>query len=401
LITEVTMPSMGADMTEGTIVKWLKKEDEKIEKGDKIAEIETDKTVVEMEAYGAGFLRKIIIPEGEKVPVGTVIAFMGEMDDEIPELKDESSSKNEPVSEITSKPSSLQGNSINSNPKISNSGGRVKASPIAKKLAEELGVDLSSISGTGPGGRITKEDVEGASGSGSGEIESTVQGTLTPLSSMRKTIASVTVRSKTEAPHFYITSSINMTNTLEKRKEFNDQSDVHVSVNDLIIFSSINALKKFPKFNSSFQNDSLNIYSQINIGIAMALEAGLIVPALIDCQDKSLSEISSSAKDLVNRAKGNGGSLSQEENTAGTFSISNLGMFDVENFTAIIVPPQAAILATGKVVPTPVVNESDIVVSQQMKATLSVDHRVADGAEAALFLGEIKSCLENPDNLFS
>tara|TARA_Y100001960_G_scaffold334066_1_gene444428 strand:- start:10667 stop:11854 length:1188 start_codon:yes stop_codon:yes gene_type:complete len=395
------MPSMGADMTEGTIVKWLKKEDEKIEKGDKIAEIETDKTVVEMEAYGAGFLRKIIIPEGEKVPVGTVIAFMGEMDDEIPELKDESSSKNEPVSEITSKPSSLQGNSINSNPKISNSGGRVKASPIAKKLAEELGVDLSSISGTGPGGRITKEDVEGASGSGSGEIESTVQGTLTPLSSMRKTIASVTVRSKTEAPHFYITSSINMTNTLEKRKEFNDQSDVHVSVNDLIIFSSINALKKFPKFNSSFQNDSLNIYSQINIGIAMALEAGLIVPALIDCQDKSLSEISSSAKDLVNRAKGNGGSLSQEENTAGTFSISNLGMFDVENFTAIIVPPQAAILATGKVVPTPVVNESDIVVSQQMKATLSVDHRVADGAEAALFLGEIKSCLENPDNLFS
>ncbi|MBM31946.1 MAG: dihydrolipoamide acetyltransferase [Chloroflexi bacterium] len=401
MITEVTMPSMGADMTEGTIVKWLKKEDEKIEKGDKIAEIETDKTVVEMEAYGAGFLRKIIIPEGEKVPVGTVIAFMGEMDDEIPELKDESSSKNEPVSEITSKPSSLQGNSINSNPKISNSGGRVKASPIAKKLAEELGVDLSSISGTGPGGRITKEDVEGASGSGSGEIESTVQGTLTPLSSMRKTIASVTVRSKTEAPHFYITSSINMTNTLEKRKEFNDQSDVHVSVNDLIIFSSINALKKFPKFNSSFQNDSLNIYSQINIGIAMALEAGLIVPALIDCQDKSLSEISSSAKDLVNRAKGNGGSLSQEENTAGTFSISNLGMFDVENFTAIIVPPQAAILATGKVVPTPVVNESDIVVSQQMKATLSVDHRVADGAEAALFLGEIKSCLENPDNLFS
>ena len=298
----------------------------------------------------------------------------------------------------------MQDSSLNSNPKISNSTGRVKASPIAKKLAEELGVDLSSISGSGPGGRITKEDVEAAgsgSGSGNNEVESSVQGNLTPLSSMRKTIASVTVRSKTEAPHFYITSSVNMTNTLEKRKEFNDKSDVHVSVNDLIIFSSVNALKKFPKFNSSFQNDSLNVYSQINIGIAMALEAGLIVPALIDCQNKSLGEISSSAKDLVNRAKGNGGSLSQEENTSGTFSISNLGMFDVENFTAIIVPPQAAILATGKVVPTPVVNESEIVVSQQMKATLSVDHRVADGAEAALFLGEIKNFLENPDNLFS
>ena len=404
MITEVTMPSMGADMTEGTIVKWLKKEDEKIEKGDKIAEIETDKTVVEMEAYGDGYLRKIIIPEGEKVPVGTVIAFMGALDDEIPEIKDESPSNSETLSESTSKSSSLQDSSLNSNPKISNSTGRVKASPIAKKLAEELGVDLSSISGSGPGGRITKEDVEAAgsgSGSGNNEVESSVQGNLTPLSSMRKTIASVTVRSKTEAPHFYITSSVNMTNTLEKRKEFNDKSDVHVSVNDLIIFSSVNALKKFPKFNSSFQNDSLNVYSQINIGIAMALEAGLIVPALIDCQNKSLGEISSSAKDLVNRAKGNGGSLSQEENTSGTFSISNLGMFDVENFTAIIVPPQAAILATGKVVPTPVVNESEIVVSQQMKATLSVDHRVADGAEAALFLGEIKNFLENPDNLFS
>ena len=401
MITEITMPSMGADMTEGTIVKWLKQEDEKIEKGDKLAEIETDKTVVEMEAYGAGYLRKIVIPEGEKVPVGTVIGFMGEMDDEIPEIKRDPVGLTETVQESSPQPSSLENNSSNSKPTIPDSSGRVKASPIARKLAEELGVDLGSLSGSGPGGRITKEDVEAASGGKNDEVNSDVEGNLTPLSSMRKTIASVTVRSKTEAPHFYITTSVNMTKTLEKRKEFNDQSDVHVSVNDLIIFSTVKALKKFPKFNSSFQNDNLMVYSQINIGIAIALEAGLIVPALIDCQNKSLKEISSSAKDLGNRAKGNGGSLSQEENTSGTFSISNLGMFDVENFTAIIVPPQAAILATGKVVPTPVVDESEIVISQEMKATLSVDHRVADGAEAALFLGEIKSFLENPDNLFS
>ena len=387
MITEITMPSMGADMTEGTIVKWLKQEDEKIEKGDKLAEIETDKTVVEMEAYGAGYLRKIVIPEGEKVPVGTVIGFMGEMDDEIPEIKGNPVGQTETVQESISQPSSLENNSSNSKPTIPDSSGRVKASPIARKLAEELGVDLGSLSGSGPGGRITKEDVEAASGGKNDEVNSDVEGNLTPLSSMRKTIASVTVRSKTEAPHFYITTSVNMTKTLEKRKEFNDQSDVHVSVNDLIIFSTVKALKKFPKFNSSFQNDNLMVYSQINIGIAIALEAGLIVPALIDCQNKSLKEISSSAKDLGNRAKGNGGSLSQEENTSGTFSISNLGMFDVENFTAIIVPPQAAILATGKVVPTPVVDESEIVISQEMKATLSVDHRVADGAEAALFLG--------------
>ena len=395
------MPSMGADMTEGTIVKWLKQEDEKIEKGDKLAEIETDKTVVEMEAYGAGYLRKIVIPEGEKVPVGTVIGFMGEMDDDIPEIKGNPVGQTETVQESSPQPSSLENNSSNSKPTIPDSSGRVKASPIARKLAEELGVNLGSLSGSGPGGRITKEDVEAASGGKNDEVDSDVEGNLTPLSSMRKTIASVTVRSKTEAPHFYITTSVNMTKTLDKRKEFNDQSDVHVSVNDLIIFSTVNALKRFPKFNSSFQNDNLMIYSQINIGIAIALEAGLIVPALIDCQDKSLKEISSSAKDLGNRAKGNGGSLSQEENTSGTFSISNLGMFDVENFTAIIVPPQAAILATGKIAPTPVVDESEIVISQEMKATLSVDHRVADGAEAALFLGEIKSFLENPDNLFS
>ena len=401
MISEITMPSMGADMTEGTIVKWLKKEDEKIEKGDKLAEIETDKTVVEMEAYGAGYLRKIVIPEGEKVPVGTVIGFMGEMDDDIPEIKGNPVGQTETVQESSPQPSSLENNSSNSKPTIPDSSGRVKASPIARKLAEELGVNLGSLSGSGPGGRITKEDVEAASGGKNDEVDSDVEGNLTPLSSMRKTIASVTVRSKTEAPHFYITTSVNMTKTLDKRKEFNDQSDVHVSVNDLIIFSTVNALKRFPKFNSSFQNDNLMIYSQINIGIAIALEAGLIVPALIDCQDKSLKEISSSAKDLGNRAKGNGGSLSQEENTSGTFSISNLGMFDVENFTAIIVPPQAAILATGKIAPTPVVDESEIVISQEMKATLSVDHRVADGAEAALFLGEIKSFLENPDNLFS
>ena len=401
MITEITMPSMGADMTEGTIVKWLKQEDEKIEKGDKLAEIETDKTVVEMEAYGAGYLRKIVIPEGEKVPVGTVIGFMGEMDDDIPEIKGNPVGQTETVQESSPQPSSLENNSSNSKPTIPDSSGRVKASPIARKLAEELGVNLGSLSGSGPGGRITKEDVEAASGGKNDEVDSDVEGNLTPLSSMRKTIASVTVRSKTEAPHFYITTSVNMTKTLDKRKEFNDQSDVHVSVNDLIIFSTVNALKRFPKFNSSFQNDNLMVYSQINIGIAIALEAGLIVPALIDCQDKSLKEISSSAKDLGNRAKGNGGSLSQEENTSGTFSISNLGMFDVENFTAIIVPPQAAILATGKIAPTPVVDESEIVISQEMKATLSVDHRVADGAEAALFLGEIKSFLENPDNLFS
>ncbi len=174
MITEITMPSMGADMTEGTIVKWLKKEEEKIEKGDKLAEIETDKTVVEMEAYGAGYLRKIVISEGEKVPVGTVIAFMGEIDDEIPEIKGNSVAQNESVQESNPQSSSLENNSSNSKPTISDNRGRVKASPIARKLAEELGVDLGSLSGSGPGGRITKEDVEAATGGKNDEFDSII-----------------------------------------------------------------------------------------------------------------------------------------------------------------------------------------------------------------------------------
>ena len=402
MITEVTMPSMGADMTEGTVVKWLKKEDDKIEKGEKLAEIETDKTVVEMESYVDGYLRKILVSEGEKVPVGQIIAFIGEMEDEIPEVTDQTLDQGKTVKDTANDQMPVAEDSSSGIKSSAKSSVRIKASPVARKLAEELGVDITSVSGTGPGGRITREDVESAVGDEDHGVESNVKGSLTPLTSMKKVIASVTVRSKTEAPHFYITTSVNMTKTLEERKEFNQQTNVHVSVNDLIIFSAVEALKKFPKFNSSYRNDNLMVYSRINIGIAIALETGLIVPALMDCQDKSLKEISSSSKDLGKRAKGEGGSLSRDENTSATFSISNLGMFDVENFTAIIVPPQAAILATGKVMPTPVVEgDSDIVISNEMKATLSVDHRVADGAEAALFLGEIKNTLENPNNLFS
>ncbi|MBM01395.1 MAG: dihydrolipoamide acetyltransferase [Chloroflexi bacterium] len=397
MITEVTMPSMGADMTEGTIVKWLKKEGDEVKRGDKLAEIETDKTVVEMESYGEGILKKIVVPEGQVVPVGDLIAYVGGEGDEIPDSAAPSSV--EAASKSTDAPQKNESPSV-SQDKVA--GARVKASPIAKKLAVELGVDISTVSGTGPGGRITREDVEAAAeGGGSTESEQPSGNSKTiPLTSMRKAIAGVVSKSKTEIPHFYISNSADMTAVIKARSEFNKSKGLKVSVNDVVIYAVTQSLKKFPKFNSSFSEGNLIENQSINIGMAIALPEGLIVPAVLGCESKNLEEISNSAKDLATRAKGEGDPLTQEENSGGTFSVSNLGMFDIDQFTAIIVPPQSAILSVGKAREEAVVDNGEIKVSQQMKMTLSVDHRVNDGAEAAMFLGELKSILESPNKIF-
>ncbi len=399
MINEVTMPSMGADMTEGTIVKWLKSEGDEVKRGDKLAEIETDKTVVEMESYGDGILKKIVVAEGQVVPVGQLIAYVGEDDDEIPVIENGATSE-EPVAQVPE--TSEVGLSSNTTSGIPQDSSRVKASPIAKKLAKDLNVDISKVQGTGPGGRITKEDVEAFSdsASSSGSFESPEDNQI-PLTSMRKAIAGVVSKSKSEIPHFYISNAVDMTSTVKAREKYNTNYNSKFSINDVILFSSSQALKKFPKFNSSFSAGNLIEHQKINIGIAIALPEGLIVPAVLDCGSKNLLEISKTAKDLATRAKGEGAPLSQEENTGGTFSVSNLGMFDIEEFTAIIVPPQSAILSVGKVKEEAVVNDGKVGVSQIMKMTLSVDHRVNDGAEAAMFLGELKQLLETPDQIFT
>ena len=396
MITEVTMPSMGADMTEGTIVKWLKKEGDEVKRGDKLAEIETDKTVVEMESYGEGILKKIVIGEGQVVPVGDLIAYVGEEGDEIPSTS--SSSEETPSATIDSSNESTP-TSISQN---QTSGARVKASPIAKKLANELGVDISTISGTGPGGRITREDVEAASGGDQSAQPSQSSGdTKTiPLTSMRKAIAGVVSKSKSEIPHFYISNTADMSDVIKSRSEFNESKGLKVSVNDIVLYAVTQSLKKFPKFNSSFSDGSLIENQSINIGMAIALPEGLIVPAVLGCENKSLEDLSNSAKDLAVRAKGEGAPLTQEENSGGTFSVSNLGMFDIDQFTAIIVPPQSAILSVGKAREEAVVENGEIKTAQLMKMTLSVDHRVNDGAEAAMFLAELKSILESPTKIF-
>jgi len=413
LISEVTMPSMGADMTEGTIVKWLKAEGDQVGRGDKLAEVETDKTVVEMEAYAEGLLRKIVVSEGSLVQVGAVIAFIGDADDDIPEVAAAA-----PAAEAapeapagtpapTPTPEPVQQAALAPVAVPASQGGRIKASPIARKIAEEKGVDIAAITGTGPGGRITKSDVENFTPSpgfavSGGRSPVVIDGSDTPLSSMRQAIARVTVRSKTEAPHYYVTHEIDMSEAMTFRRQLNEalaEEGDRVSVNDLILMALTKALIKYPKWNSFFDGDKLIGHPSINLGVAIALDEGLIVPAVIDIQNMSLVEISRAVRDLGKRARGDGGNLTQAELTQGTFGISNLGMFGTDTFSAIIVPPNAGIIAVGTVKEKPVVRDGKVVVASMMNATISADHRVGDGAEAAVFLGEFQKNLENPARL--
>ena len=418
MIHEITMPAMGADMTEGTVVKWLMSEGDEVARGDKLAEIETDKTVVEMEAYNAGILRRIVLGDGTKAPVGSLLAYIAAADDVLPEMDDappvaavEASVEPEPAVELQVEavaPEPVVAIPVAAAPPAPTvEGGRIKASPLARRLASEHGYDLAAIPGTGPGGRITRDDVLGftpapafaPSGVTTAAPAITVDGSDIELSTMRQAIARVTVRSKTEAPHYYVTSGVDMTEAMSFRAQLNAElaeSGVRVSVNDMIIKALAMAIVKYPKWNTTFHMDRLEGHDSINIGVAIALEAGLIVPALLGVQSMTLVDVANASKDLGRRARGDGGTLTQDELTAGTFSTSNLGMFGTDAFAAIIVPPQSGILAVGAVKPTPVVLEDEIVVRQMMNATISADHRVGDGAEAAILLNEVKDNLERP-----
>ena len=435
MISEVTMPSMGADMTEGTIVKWLKSEGDQVARGDKLAEVETDKTVVEMEAYADGLLRKIVVSEGSLVQVGAVIAFIGDASDDVPEVSvaapSASAASAAPVvaSETPDSPTPVPAASAAAVPAPAPApvqpaapapppaptpaaapavvGTRVKATPIARKIAEEKGIDVAAVPGTGPGGRITKSDVEnftpspGFAASG-GRSPVVLDGSDTPLTSMRQAIARVTVRSKTEAPHYYVTHEIDMSAAVTFRKQLNEalaEAGDRVSINDLILKALTIALVKYPKWNSFFDGDRLIGHSSINLGVAIALAEGLIVPAVMNIQNMSLVEISRAARDLGKRARGEGGNLTQAELTQGTFGTSNLGMFGTDTFSAIIVPPNAGVLAVGVVKERAVVRDGEVVVGSMMNATLSADHRVGDGAEAAVLLREFQKNLENPTRL--
>ncbi|MBA46593.1 MAG: dihydrolipoamide acyltransferase [Dehalococcoidia bacterium] len=418
---EITMPSMGADMTEGTIVKWLKQEGDKVLKGDKLAEIETDKTVVEMESYNEGFLRKITAEEGSKVQVGKIIGYVGDMDEEIPD-DDQTVSNEESVKEIkndsvenptkeTAKKSEIKEISKDkAEISVDSDSVKIKASPMAKRLAKEKNIPLFDIIGTGPGGRITKDDVNnhvpGPSLVSSSQLSKTknitLEGSDIELNSMRQAIARVTVKSKTEIPHFQVTVEVDMTEAMKMRSDLNEDLEkdgMKISVNDLVLKATINSLINNPKWNSSFDGDKLIMHPQINLGIAIALEQGLIVPSIMDSQNLDLVSLSKQAKDLGSRARGKGNPLSNEELTKGTFSTSNLGMFGTHAFTAIIVPPQSGIIALGEVKKEAKVLNNKIEIREIMYATLSADHRVGDGAEGAIFMNEFRQLLEKPSRL--
>ena len=391
MVTSIVMPQMGYDMQEGTVARWHKKEGDAVTRGEVIADIETDKATVEFEAYTTGILRKIVAEEGTTIPVGEIIAVITDPDEPLP---DDLLSVAKPA--VTASPPESTPAPAAPEP-AAPSAKAVRASPIARRLARQQGIDLALISGTGPGCRITEKDVLDYTAAPA--PAAVAPGERVDLSRMRQAIARVTVDSKRETPHFYVTASIDMTKAMSLRRDSNAAlpSERRISVNDLIIKACAVALGQYPKFNAFFRGDHLQMNTGINIGIAIALPAGLIVPGIGGCEGKSLIEIATASKDLIARA--NSGTLRNEEYSGTTFSISNLGVFDVDSFSAIIYPPHTAILAVAAVKEQPVVRDSTVVVAQMMKVTLSVDHRVADGAEAAPFLVEVKRLLESPARL--
>lgn len=390
--TNVIMPALGFDMTEGLLARWLKNEGDPVEKGQAIAEIETEKATVEIEAAAAGILAKIIVRAGETVPVGTVIGVIAEA--------------GERVAAPPAPPEAHPPAPVPEAGKATPSGARVKASPVARKMAEEAGLDLSRVKGTGPDGRVLERDVQAAIAARSapgppGVPAGPPPGATAPLSRMRQTIARRMTESKTTAPHFYVTVEIDMDEAMKVREQLNRLAPEaeRISVNDMIVAAAARTLARFPALNASYRDGNLEMHSRVNIGIAVAVEDGLIPTVLRDADKKTLRSIAAESRGLTERARAN--KLRSDDLGGGTFTVSNLGMFDVDEFIAIINPPEAAILAVGAVTRRPVAAAGEIGIAPLVKTTLSVDHRVCDGAQAGRFMQEFKKLLENPVNLLA
>ena len=408
MATDVIMPQMGFDMEEGTVVRWLKAEGDNVDRGEPIVEVETDKATVEVESFASGLLRRIVVTEGVTVPVGEVIGIIASADEEIPSSQTPSPIKREGQGEGDSSPTPTPTAPVASESPTpgpppaaeGTKGDRILVSPLAKRIAEEKGIDLSTVTGTGPKGRITKEDVLAAAEAAQAPAPTpSAAGDVTELSKMGQTIARRMTQSKQEMPHFYVTASIDMTRAMALREELNDlwTGEARLTVNDLIIKASALALAKFPAFNSHYAYGKIKNNPSLNIGVAIALEDGLIAPAIMDCGGKSLKEISVASRDLSTRARN--GVLRPQEYTEATIAISNLGMFQVDNFIAIINPKQSASIAVGSVTKQPVVRDGQIAIADIMQCTISADHRVVNGADAAQFVNDIKAHLEKPSSL--
>jgi pyruvate dehydrogenase E2 component (dihydrolipoyllysine-residue acetyltransferase) len=444
MITKVVLAKLSPTMEEGTIVKWNKKEGDAVKQGDVLAEIETDKANMEMEALGSGVLRRILVPAGGKAPVGSLIGVIADPNEDIAKILATASA---PAPAAAQPPAPAPGPDPASPappaaPAATASAapapapapqpapahvepaaaaqagpeGRVKASPLARSMAAQHNIPLASITGSGPGGRIIKRDVESWGGTAAGPArpaaaapaarpaparapEPTVRpGEVIPLSNMRRTIARRLSESMFSAPHFYVTVEIAMDRAVELRQQLIDAQDMKVSYNDLVVKACALALRRFPTVNASWGEDKIVTHPDVNVGVAVAMAEGLIVPVVRNADRKSVIDISREVKELAGRARDR--KLKPEEFSGGTFTVSNLGMFDVTEFTAIINPPESAILAVGAVQAQPVVVDGQVRPGHRMRVTQSSDHRVIDGALAAQFLAEVRRLLENPITLF-
>lgn len=414
----INMPRLSDTMTEGVVAKWHKSVGDKVSEGDLLAEIETDKATMEFEAFPGqeGILLYIGTGEGEMSPVDTVLAILGEEGEDIESLKGGSAPTEEPVKEEAPAPTPVEeapapavpvATPAPAAPIVVPSDGSVKASPLARKLASERGIDLNMLQGSGDHGRIIKRDVDSfnpafhtSAQPGVNAVPAGVENfTDTPVSQMRKVIAKRLSESKFSAPHFYITMDINMDRAIDARKALNANGDTKISFNDLVIKSCALALKKHPAINSAWMGDSIRQSDHVHIGVAVAVEDGLLVPVLRHADLMPLAHISASVKDLAGKAKDK--KLQPADWEGNTFTISNLGMFGIEEFTAIVNPPDAAILAVGGIKQVPVVKDGAVVPGNVMKVTLSCDHRVIDGASGAAFLQTVKGFLENPITMFA
>jgi pyruvate dehydrogenase E2 component (dihydrolipoamide acetyltransferase) len=427
----ISMPKLGFDMAEGTLVRWVKNEGENVNKGDVLAEIETDKATVEVESSASGVVRKLLVKEGSVVPIGDPIAIVGSADEKIDEApakvtepkaekkteetkpedgrrkaeesKSEAKVEEKPAAQAqpTAAPVAEAAAPVQEGP--------VKASPLAKKVARDNNVDLARVQGTGPGGRVVRKDVEAALTAGqAAQVEgrpSTLTPSVVPVSRedetiqptrLRQAIARRMTESKTSVPHFYVTHEYKMDTLMAMRKQINDYlpDNEKLSVNDFIIKAVALTLREFPNLNSAFQGDKVLRHGAVNIGVAVAVEGGLLTVVCRDADQKPLRQISAEVKSMAGRARE--GKVKPNDIEGSTFSVSNLGMFDVENFAAIINPPEAGILAVSSAREVPVVENGELKVGWRMKATISVDHRVSDGAEGARFMQALAKYLEVP-----
>ncbi|MCC5915305.1 MAG: pyruvate dehydrogenase complex dihydrolipoamide acetyltransferase [Balneolaceae bacterium] len=422
---KIEMPKLSDTMEEGVIAKWNIKEGDKVDAGDVIAEVETDKATMEVEAFDPGTVLKIIVNEGDAVPLGGIMAIIGDEGEDISDLldgadsgdsaksddsgeekkeskksgKDESKKDFDPILGDVGKEKSKKETSSSDSKKADDGDGRIKASPLARSMAEDKGIDLANVEGSGPDGRIIKKDIESYKPSEKPKSAAVAsfesqESEDVKVSQMRKVIARRLSESKFTNPHFYETIDIDMEAAIEARKKLNEVSDVKISFNDIVVKACAAALRRHPDINSSWLDDVIRKHGDVNVAVAVAVDEGLMTPVIQHADRKNLRQISTETRELAGLARDR--KLQPEQMEGSTFTISNLGMFGIEEFTAIINPPNACILAVGAIRDVPVVKDGAVVPGKRMKVTLSSDHRVVDGAKAAQFLNTLRQMVESP-----